>query len=110
MKSGAAKPSQRAAFRDKRYTIPVLSFDLFEKVYETRLWSFSQVIISKYEGLMPTGTTFTGAFTFEGHTPFGLFEAKVLKLDTAKQLIGAEFTWISKPGFELLEKLSAART
>jgi len=44
MKSGAAKPSARAAFRDKRYTIPVLSFDLFEKVYETRLWSFSQVI------------------------------------------------------------------
>jgi hypothetical protein len=109
MKSGTAKSSPRAAFRDKRYTIPVLSFDLFETVHETRLWSFSQVILSKYEGVMPSGTTFTGAFTFEGHSNFGLFEAKVLKLDAAKQMLGAEFTWISKPGFELLETLNATR-
>jgi hypothetical protein len=100
----------RAAHRDKRYTIPVLSVDLFEKVHETRLWSFSQLIIPKYEGSLPQGETFTGAFTFEGlKGHFGLFEAKAVKIDTAKHMIGAEFTWISKPGFELLEKLSALR-
>jgi hypothetical protein len=111
MRPGNAKPSpSRAAHRDKRYTIPILSVDLFEKVHETRLWSFSQVILPKYEGRMPQGSTFTGAFTFEGFTPaFGLFEAKALKVDPAKQMIGAEFTWISKPGFELLERVSATR-
>jgi hypothetical protein len=111
MRPGNAKPSaMRAANRDKRYTIPVLSVDLFEKVHETRLWSFSQMIIPKYEGRMPQGSTFTGAFTFESFTPaFGLFEAKALKVDAAKQMIGAEFTWISKPGFELIEKVSATR-
>jgi hypothetical protein len=106
------KPSTpvKAAHRDKRYTIPVLSVDLFEKVLETRLWSFSQLIIPKYDGRMPQGATFTGAFTFEGYTPaFGLFEAKARKIDTGKQMIGAEFTWVSKPGFELLEKLSKDR-
>jgi len=111
MRPGQAKPSPvRAAHRDKRYTIPVLSVDLFEKIHETRLWSFSQLIIPKYEGRMPQGSTFTGAFTFEerqGH--FGLFEAKALKIDTAKQMVGAEFTWISKPGFELLEQMNATR-
>ena len=111
MKPGNVKAGpSKAAFRDKRYTIPILSVDLFEKVLETRLWSFSQLIIPKYDGRMPQGTTFTGAFTFEGYTPqFGLFEAKAVKVDTGKQLIGAEFTWISKPGFELLEKLNATR-
>jgi hypothetical protein len=88
----------------------VLSVDLFEKVQETRLWSFSQMIIPQYEGKMPQGSTFTGAFTFDGYTPaFGLFEAKAVRIDTAKQMIGAEFTWISKQGFELLEKLNATR-
>jgi hypothetical protein len=68
------------------------------------------MIIPKYEGNMPQGSTFTGAFTFDGYTPaFGLFEAKATRIDTAKQMIGAEFTWISKPGFELLEKLNATR-
>jgi hypothetical protein len=107
VKSGPAPV--KAAFRDKRYTIPILSVDLFEKVHETRLWSFSQMIVPKYEGRMPQGSTFTGAFTFEGQTQFGLFEAKAVKIDSAKQLLGAEFTWISKPGFELLEKLSKNR-
>src|SRR5258707_265539 len=111
MRPGNLRPSPvRAAHRDKRYTIPVLSVDLFEKVHETQLWSFSQMIIPKYECLMPQGSTFTGAFTFEGYTPaFGLFEAKALRIDPIKQMIGAEFTWISKPGFELLEKLNATR-
>jgi hypothetical protein len=108
MKPGTAKPS-KAAFRDKRYTIPILSVDLFEKVHETRLWSFSQMIIPKYEGHMPQGETFTGAFNFEGSRTFGLFEAKGVKVDPAKQMIGAVFTWISKPGFELLEKHNAER-
>jgi len=111
MRPGHAKPSPvRAAHRDKRYTIPVLSVDLFEKVHETRLWSFSQLIVPKYEGRMPQGSTFTGAFTFEEWPgQFGLFEAKALKIDAAKQMIGAEFTWISKPGFALLEKMNANR-
>lgn len=112
MKPGAkSTPAPlKAAFRDKRYTIPLLSVDLFEKVLETRLWSFSQTIIPKYEGKMPQGSSFTGAFTFEGYTPaFGLFEAKAVRVDTAKQMVGAEFTWISKQGFELLEKLNATR-
>ena len=107
VKSGPAPA--KAAFRDKRYTIPILSVDLFEKVHETRLWSFSQMIVPKYEGRMPQGATFTGAFTFEGHAPYGLFEAKARKVDAGKQMIGAEFTWVSKPGFELLEKLSKDR-
>jgi hypothetical protein len=111
MRPGPAKPSPvRAAHRDKRYTIPVLSVDLFEKVHETRLWSFSQLIVPKYEGRMPQGATFTGAFTFEDRpSHFGLFEAKALRIDAAKQMIGAEFTWISKPGFELLEQVNATR-
>jgi hypothetical protein len=110
MKPGASRPAPRAAHRDKRYTIPVLSIDLFEKVLETRLWSFSQTIIPNYEGRMPQGATFTGAFTFEAHTPrFGLFEAKALKLDPTKKLLGAEFTWINKAGFDLLESVNATR-
>jgi hypothetical protein len=110
MKPGKSSPAPlKAAFRDKRYTIPILSVDLFEKVHETRLWSFSQMIVPKYDGKMPQGATFTGAFTFEGELHFGLFEAKALKVDAAKQMVGAEFSWISKPGFELLEKLSKDR-
>lgn len=105
MKPGA-KPvaNVKAAFRDKRYTIPILSVDLFEKVLESRLYSLAQVIIPNYEGQMPQGSTFTGAFTFQHLAPrFGLFEAKAVKIDTAKQLLGAQFTWISPPGLELLE-------
>jgi len=110
MRPGTKPTNVRAAHRDKRYTIPVLSVDLFEKVHETRLWSFSQMIIPKYEGGLPQGATFTGAFTFESFTPaFGLFEAKAVRIDTGKQMIGAEFTWISKPGFELLERVNATR-
>jgi len=111
MRPAGVKPRPvRAAHRDKRYTIPVLSLDLFEKVHETRLWSLSQMIVPKYEGRMAQGAKFTGAFTFEEHVPtFGLFEAKALKIDTGKQMLGAEFTWVSKPGLTLLEKLMAER-
>ncbi len=111
MKPGKSAPAPvRAAYRDKRYTIPVLSVDLFEKVNETRLWSFSQMILPNYDGGMPQGATFTGAFTFEAWTPaFGLFEAKALKIDTSKKMVGAEFSWVSKQGLELLEKVNATR-
>jgi hypothetical protein len=111
MKPGAAKPQPvKAAFRDKRYTIPVLQVDLFEKVLESRLYSLSQVIIPDYAGGMPQGATFTGAFTFEHHTPrFGLFEAKAAKIDTGKKLLGAQFTWVSPAGLDLLDTVMKER-
>jgi hypothetical protein len=111
MKPGA-KPvaNVRAAHRDKRYTIPVLSVDLFEKVLETRLWSLTQMIIPNYEGRMPQGATFTGAFTFEHHTPrVGLFEAKATKIDTGKKLLGATFNWLTKEGTDLLDTVNKER-
>jgi hypothetical protein len=111
MKPGA-KPvvNVRSAHRDKRYTIPILSVDLFEKVLETRLWSMTQMIIPNYEGGMPQGATFTGCFTFEHHTPrIGLFEAKAAKIDTGKKLLGAVFNWITKEGTDLLDTVNKER-
>jgi hypothetical protein len=110
MKPGKPKQNVRAAFRDKRYTIPVLLIDVFEKVFETRLWSLSQLILPEYEGGLQKDAIFTGAFNFEdrpGET--GLFEAKVARLDPVKQLLGAAFTWVSKPGAALLEGVNAER-
>jgi hypothetical protein len=92
----------KTAFRDKRYTIPVLSVDLFDKVYPTNLWSSGQFIIRDYAGGLEPGTTFSGAFTFEGHSSFGLFQAVVAKHDAERMMLGAKFEWISKPGTDLM--------
>jgi hypothetical protein len=50
----ASKPSSSNAsrFRDKRYTIPTLSVDLFGKVYETVFWSAQQMLLPNFEEKM----------------------------------------------------------
>ena len=97
------------AYRDKRYTIPTLSVDLYETVYPTELWTMSQFIISKYEGGLRPGDNFNGAFTFEGNTSFGLFTATVKRFDIARRMFGAEFTWLSRDGTKLLDYMNVFR-
>jgi len=97
------------AYRDKRYTIPALSVDLYETVYPTELWTMSQFIISKYEGGLRPGESFSGAFTFEGNTSFGLFTGTIKRYDVARKMLGVEFTWLSRDGVKLLEYMNVFR-
>ncbi len=106
---GGNAPQASGAHRDKRYTIPTLSVDLFATVYETLRWSFSHMIMKEYQGPLEVGAVFHGAFTFPNRTTVGLFEGKVARADAGKQLLGVEFTWISKEGFALLEYMHTLR-
>jgi hypothetical protein len=106
---GVNSPQASSAHRDKRYTIPALSVDLFATVFEALRWSFSHMILKEYQGPLTVGATLHGAFTFPNRTTVGLFEASVARADTGKQLLGVEFTWISKEGFALLEYMHSLR-
>jgi len=93
--------------RDKRYRIPVLSVDLFQEPYETPLWSAGQFILKDFRGGFKAEQKFNGAFRFKGLDLFGLFTAKASRVDQMRQMLGAEFEWLSEDGKELM-KLSAA--
>lgn len=97
------------AHRDKRYYIPVLSVDLFGKIYETTRWSFSHFILNDFEEPMEVGSVFHGCLTFLNRQSFGLFEAKVAKVDSARKMVGCEFSWIAREGFALLEYMNSLR-
>ncbi|MBV8393249.1 MAG: hypothetical protein JOY81_08710, partial [Alphaproteobacteria bacterium] len=55
----------RTRFRDKRYTIPVLSIDLFENVHSTHFWSQTALLINGYQGPLAVGHECNAVFTFE---------------------------------------------
>ena len=90
--------------RDKRYRIPVLSVDLFQEPYETQLWSPSQFILKDFRGGFKADQKFNGAFRFKGIDMFGLFTAKASRVDTFRQMLGAEFEWLSEDGKELMQR------
>jgi hypothetical protein len=89
--------------RDKRYRIPVLSVDLFQEPYETPLWSSTQFILKDFRGGLKSELTFNGAFRFKGHDSFGLFTARAARVDQLRQMMGAEFKWVSEDGQELMK-------
>src|SRR5690349_18661024 len=90
--------------RDKRYRIPVLSVDLFQEPYETQLWSPSQFILKDFRGGFKAEQKFIGAFRFKGIDLFGLFTAKASRVDTFRQMLGAEFDWVSEDGKEVMQR------
>ena len=92
--------------RDKRYRIPVLSVDLFQEPYETQLWSATQFILKDFRGGFKADQKFNGAFRFKGIDTFGLFTAKASRVDTFRQMLGAEFEWLSEDGKEVMQKAS----
>lgn len=104
-KSGPVK----TAFRDKRYTIPVLSVDLFEKIYPSTLWSPSQLILRDYTHGLDVGIRFSGTFNFEGHSSFGMFQAVVAKRDVDRMMLGVKFEWISPGGIELMTAMNSVQ-
>lgn len=100
--------ADRSDHRDKRYEWPPLLVDLFDAVVETRAWSPSRIIAKDLGIELKAGDVFSGAFTFDEHDTVGLFEACVVRRDPQRNIFGAEFSWISAPGFELLERVSGA--
>lgn len=106
----ASDRMSNAAFRDKRYKIPVLSVDLFEKVYPTTRWSMQHLILTEYTGHLQQGDEFSGCFTFEHHKEFGLFEGFVARADPKKQMLGIELRQLSKDGQTLLDYMNGLRT
>lgn len=99
-----AAPARNSAFRDKRYTIPVLTVDMLTPPYLTRLWSPTQLIIKDFAGTIAVGDRLTGGFKFDERAVGGYFEAKVVRVDTTRKMIGAQFTWLSPEGQALLER------
>lgn len=99
-----------AAFRDKRYKIPVLSVDLFETVNETTRWSLKHLILTGFEGHLQQGDEFSGSFTFDHHREFGLFEGFVARADPKRQMLGVEMRSVSADGQKLLEYMNSVRS
>jgi hypothetical protein len=108
--SGRTRPAaSNASHRDKRYAAPNLLVDLLDAVHETPLWSPTQLILKNFEGDLVVDETFTGALSFEDHQSCGLFEARALRVDPARKMVGAEFLWISKPGSDLMGLMAERR-
>jgi hypothetical protein len=99
----------KAEFRDKRYSGPALRVDLMDRGYETGVWSAAELIVKIPPGARAEGDTLTGVFTFAGESAHGLFEARVVKLDIPRGLMGAEFGWISQSGVSLLKSITDRR-
>jgi hypothetical protein len=108
--SGRARPAaSNPSHRDKRYAAPNLLVDLLDAVNETSLWSPAQLILKNFEGDLIADETFTGAFSFEGEEACGLFEARALRVDPARKMVGAEFLWVSKPGRDVMALMAERR-
>jgi hypothetical protein len=99
----------KATFRDKRYVVPPLLVDLMSGVCETRLWSASQLILRDFVGDVAQNEDFTGSFTFDDDTTCGLFQARAVKRDPARGLVGAEFRWLSEKARALIADALAQR-
>lgn len=96
--------ARNSAFRDKRYTIPILTIDTLMAPYTTRLWSPGQLIIKDFSAAVSVGDKLTGGFKFDERGIGGYFEAKVVRVDPARKMMGAQFTWVSPDGLALLER------
>lgn len=77
----------RTRFRDKRYTIPVLSIDLFANVHQTHFWSQTAILINGYTGPLAIGHECNAVFTFEFQPGYGLIDARVRKRLPNEKLI-----------------------
>jgi len=99
----------KATFRDKRYVVPPLLVDLQTGISETRLWSASQLILREFIGDVAQNEDFTGSFTFDDDTTCGLFQARAVKRDETRGLVGAEFRWLSEKGRALIAGALAQR-
>jgi hypothetical protein len=109
-RSGGARPgASKSSFRDKRYATPILLVDLQSGVRETGLWSASQLILRDAPDDLTLDQDFTGAFSFEDDPACGLFQARAVKLDSARRVLGARFDWISAGGQALIEAMLARR-
>jgi len=71
--------------------------------HATRLWSPSQLIIKDFNGTIAVGNRLAGGFKFDGRKTGGYFEAEVVRVDLARNMVGAKFTWLSAEGQQLLE-------
>jgi hypothetical protein len=108
--SGSAKPtSSKTNFRDKRYVVPCLLVDLSTGVYDTTLWSGSQVILRNVCDDLVVGEEFTGTLGFEDASDCGLFQARVVRVDPARKMVGAEFLWLSAASLTLIAARQADR-
>jgi hypothetical protein len=108
--SGDRATTGKTNFRDKRYAMPCLLVDLLSGVYETRRWSSSQLILRDFAGDLAPGEDFTGTFTFDDKPACGLFQARAVRIDAARRMMGAEFRWLSAPARDLIADAQAART
>ncbi|MEJ0072180.1 MAG: hypothetical protein WDO24_29590 [Pseudomonadota bacterium] len=87
---GIKAANSKASFRDKRYLVPSLLVDLSTEIYETTLWSGSQLILRDVYDDLAVGQTFTGSLAFDDAPECGLFEARAVRLDPARRLVGAD--------------------
>jgi hypothetical protein len=106
---GIQPAAGKASFRDKRYTMPSLLVDLLSGAYETRRWSSSQLILRDFAGDLTAGEDFTGTLTFDDNPANGLFQARAVRLDPVRRLLGAEFRWLNPAAHDLIADAQAAR-
>ena len=106
---GAPAPARRATARDQRFIAPALLVDVIESAYRTPFWSPTQLIVRNLAQDLVPGAQFGGVFQFDGAVGYGLFEAVVTRSISARQLIGAEFTWVSLQGAALMDAFEAQR-
>lgn len=81
--------------RDKRYTTPTLSIDLFEKAYPTAEWDMGSFHAPDYVGHLTEGEQFTGFFSVSGSGGRGLFTGRVTSLNDG---LRADFLTVNPEG------------
>jgi hypothetical protein len=106
---GTQPSTGKASFRDKRYAMPCLLVDLLSGIHETRRWSSAQLILRDFAGDLTAGEDFTGTVAFDDNPACGLFQARAVRLDAARRLLGAEFRWLSPAARDLIADAAAAR-
>jgi len=89
-------------FRDKRYTIPVLSVDLFTATFSTHFWSPQAILIHGYTGSLAVGDECSGAVSYDLKAGFGLFEARVRKRLPSEQIVMLDMLSLSPEGLRLM--------
>jgi hypothetical protein len=77
---------------------------MFAPPLTTRLWSPTQLILRDFVSPVSIDDKISGGFTFEERGIDGYFEAKVSRIDAARKMIGAQFTWLNPSGQSLLEQ------
>ncbi|MDX2104550.1 MAG: PilZ domain-containing protein [Alphaproteobacteria bacterium] len=98
-------------FRDKRYTIPVLSIDLFAKVYQTVFWSTQQMLLPQFEEVMLDDKTSVPAVVqVDGSTKFGLFRVIPKRIHADKKIGIFQVTDLSSDAQELMARYDKPTT